>query len=103
SFETDTDTEVIAHLVAEAVGEGLDPASAVARALPQLSGAFALALLFEGHDDLIIVARRGSPLAVGYGRSETYVGSDAIALAPFTDAVTYLEDGDWAVLTRSGA
>ena len=69
-------------------------------ALPRLRGAFALAFLFAGEDDLLIGARKGSPLAVGYGDGEMYLGSDAIALAPFTDTITYLEDGDWAVVTR---
>ena len=71
-------------------------------ALPQLRGAFALAFLFKGHDDLMIGARKGSPLAIGYGDGEMYLGSDAIALAPFTDTISYLEDGDWVVLTREG-
>ena len=83
--------------------KGLSPQMAVAAALKRLEGAFALAILFEGEDDLMIGARRGSPLAIGYGHDEMSFGSDAIALAPFTDRVTYLEDGDWAVLTRSGA
>ena len=82
---------------------GTSPADAVAAALPRLRGAFALAFLFEGEDDLLIGARKGSPLAVGYGDGEMYLGSDAIALAPFTDAITYLEDGDWVVLTAHGA
>ena len=68
--------------------------------LPQLRGAFALAFLFKGHDDLMIGARKGSPLAIGYGDGEMYLGSDAIALAPFTDTISYLEDGDWVVLSR---
>ncbi|MCA9317955.1 MAG: glutamine--fructose-6-phosphate aminotransferase, partial [Planctomycetes bacterium] len=76
--------------------------SAAAFALAQLRGAFALAMIFRGHDDLMIVARQGSPLAIGYGDGEMFVGSDAIALAPFTDQVAYLEDGDWAVITREG-
>ena len=74
--------------------KGRSPAEAVAAALPRLRGAFALAFLFEGEDDLLIGARKGSPLAVGYGDGEMYLGSDAIALAPFTDTITYLEDGD---------
>ncbi|HVY56470.1 MAG TPA: glutamine--fructose-6-phosphate transaminase (isomerizing) [Xanthobacteraceae bacterium] len=102
-FTTETDTEVVAHLVSEQMRNGAKPAEAVAATLPQLRGAFALAFLFEGEDDLLIGARRGSPLAVGYGQGEMYLGSDAIALAPFTDAISYLEDGDWVILTRRGA
>ena len=102
TFTSDTDTEVVAHLVTEELKAGKKPAAAVASALKQLRGAFALAFLFAGEDDLMIAARKGSPLAIGYGDGEMYVGSDAIALAPFTDTVSYLEDGDWAVLTREG-
>jgi glucosamine--fructose-6-phosphate aminotransferase (isomerizing) len=102
-FHSQTDTEVVAHLVDEYLKAGKTPAEAVHAALPRLRGAFALAFLFAGEDDLLIGARRGSPLAVGYGDGEMYLGSDAIALAPFTDAVSYLEDGDWVVLTRRGA
>ena len=101
-FTSDTDTEVVAHLVTEELKAGKTPQQAVSAALKQLRGAFALAFLFAGEDDLMIAARKGSPLAVGYGDGEMYVGSDAIALAPFTDTVSYLEDGDWAVLTREG-
>jgi glucosamine--fructose-6-phosphate aminotransferase (isomerizing) len=82
---------------------GKSPADAVSAALKQLRGAFALAFLFTGKEDLLIGARKGSPLAIGYGKGEMYLGSDAIALAPFTDTISYLEDGDWAVLTRKGA
>jgi len=102
TFDSDTDTEVVVHLVSEELGRGASPEAAVAAALAQLRGAFALAFLFAGEDDLMIGARRGSPLAVGYGQGEMYLGSDAIALAPFTDKVSYLEDGDCAVVTRSG-
>jgi glucosamine--fructose-6-phosphate aminotransferase (isomerizing) len=102
AFKTETDTEVVAHLVSEEMGRGRPPAEAVKAALPRLRGAFALAFLFAGEEDLLIGARKGSPLAVGYGDGEMYVGSDAIALAPFTDTISYLEDGDWAVLHRSG-
>jgi glutamine---fructose-6-phosphate transaminase (isomerizing) len=102
-FSTETDTEVVAHLVTEEMKRGASPADAVKAALPRLRGAFALAFLFSGEDDLLIGARRGSPLAVGFGDGAMYVGSDAIALAPFTDTVSYLEDGDWVVVTRSGA
>ncbi len=101
-FSSDTDTEVVAHLVTEAMKNGKSPKDAVAAALKQLRGAFALAFLFSGEDDLMIGARKGSPLAVGYGKGEMYLGSDAIALTPFTDTVSYLEDGDWAVVTRKG-
>ncbi|MBH0238840.1 glutamine--fructose-6-phosphate transaminase (isomerizing) [Methylobrevis albus] len=101
-FESDTDTEVVAHLVGVELEAGRDPVSAVGAVLPKLTGAFSLAFLFEGRDDLIIGARRGSPLAVGHGRGEMFLGSDAIALAPFTARVTYLDDGDWVVVTREG-
>jgi len=99
---SETDTEVVAHLVSRSMADGMAPADAVAAVLPRLSGAFALAFVFEGHPDLLIAARRGSPLAVGHGDGEMYLGSDAIALSPFTDKITYLEEGDWAVLTRAG-
>jgi len=102
-FASDTDTEVVAHLVTEAMDRGLSPHEAVAASLPRLTGAFALAFLFEGEDDLIIGARRGSPLAIGFGQGEMFLGSDAIALGPFTDEITYLDDGDHVVLTRAGA
>src|SRR5262245_57619334 len=100
-FGSETDTEVVAHLVTQEMKEGRSPIEAVEAALPRLRGAFALAFLFEGESDLMIGARKGSPLAVGYGDGEMYLGSDAIALAPFTDTISYLEDGDWAVLTRN--
>ena len=102
-FSSETDTEVVAHLVTREMKSGKTPVEAVAAALKQLRGAFALAFLFTGEDDLMIGARKGSPLAVGYGDGEMYLGSDAIALAPFTDTVSYLDDGDWVVLTRKGA
>jgi len=102
-FSSDTDTEVVAHLVTEEMKKGKKPDEAVAATLKQLRGAFALAFLFAGEDDLMIGARKGSPLAIGYGDGEMYLGSDAIALAPFTDSISYLEDGDWAVLTHKGA
>jgi glutamine---fructose-6-phosphate transaminase (isomerizing) len=101
-FETETDTEVIAHLVSAEIERGQSPQEAVAAALPKLRGAFALAFLFDGQDDLLIGARKGSPLAVGFGNQEMYLGSDAIALAPFTDTISYLEDGDWVVVRRDG-
>lgn len=100
-FETETDTEVVVHLLSHALKQGFGPEAAMAEILGRLEGAFALAVLFAGHDDLMIGARRGSPLAIGYGDGEVFLGSDAIALAPFTDRVVYLEEGDWAVLTRS--
>ena len=99
-FASDTDTEVVAHLVNSYLLKGASPQQAVKATLPQLRGAFALAFLFRGNGDLLIGARRGSPLAVGHGDGEMYLGSDAIALAPFTDTISYLEDGDWVVLTR---
>ncbi len=102
-FLSDTDTEVIAHLVTEEMKRGASPVDAVKRALPRLRGAFALAFLFAGEDNLLIGARKGSPLAVGFGDGAMFVGSDAIALAPFTDMVSYLDDGDWVVVTRTGA
>jgi glutamine---fructose-6-phosphate transaminase (isomerizing) len=102
-FATETDTEVVAHLVAAEMRNGRAPADAVAAALPRLRGAFALVFMFEGEEDLLIGARKGPPLAVGYGDGEMYLGSDAIALAPFTDAVSYLDDGDWVVVHRDGA
>jgi glutamine---fructose-6-phosphate transaminase (isomerizing) len=102
-FATETDTEVIVHLVTEQINKGCGAVAAVAAALPRLKGAFALAFLFAGEEDLLVGARRGSPLAVGYGDGEMYLGSDAIALAPFTEAVAYLEDGDVVVLTRASA
>jgi glucosamine--fructose-6-phosphate aminotransferase (isomerizing) len=101
-FGSETDTEVIAHLVTQEMKNGHSPAEAVAAALPRLRGAFALAFLFAGEEDLLIGARKGSPLAIGYGEGEMFLGSDAIALAPFTDAISYLEDGDSAVLRRNG-
>ena len=106
-FATETDTEVIAHLVTEALDGGLTPAEAVAVSLPRLRGAFALAFLFDGESNLLIGARQGAPLAVGYGQGDNagtmYLGSDALALAPFTDTLTYLEEGDWVVLTHDKA
>jgi len=102
-FATETDTEVIAHLVTEEMKHGASPVAAVKAALPRLRGAFALAFLFAGEENLLIGARRGSPLAIGFGDGAMYLGSDAIALAPFTDMVSYLEDGDWVIVRRDGA
>ena len=101
-FESETDTEVVAHLVTREMNNGRSPQEAVAASLPRLRGAFALAFLFEDEPDLLVGARKGSPLAVGYGKGEMYLGSDAIALAPFTDTISYLEEGDWAVVRRDG-
>jgi len=102
-FATETDSEIVAHLVTRELEKGRKPAEAVAAALPRLKGAFALAFLFEGEDNLLVGARRGPPLAVGYGNGEMFLGSDAIALAPFAEAISYLEDGDWVVVRREGA
>ena len=102
-FATETDTEVVAHLVSQAIKRGLTPVEAVKTTLPRLRGAFALAFLFAGETDLLIGARKGSPLAIGFGDDEMFIGSDAIALAPFTDTVSYLEEGDWVVIHRAGA
>ncbi len=100
---SETDTEVIALLAERHLGRGLGPMEAVEATLSQLEGAFALAFLFEGEDNLMIAARKGSPLAIGQGEGEMYLGSDAIALAPLTDRITYLEEGDRARITRAGA
>src|SRR3981189_1949476 len=99
-FASETDTETVAHLVNSYLLKGASPQDAVKASLPQLRGAFALAFLFRGHGDLLIGARKGSPLAIGHGDGEMYHGSDRIALAPFTDAISYLEDGAWVMLTR---
>jgi len=102
-FKSETDTEVALHLVDRALQKTKDPVKAVSEALSHLRGAFALGFLFADFPDLLIGARLGAPLAVGYGDGEMYLGSDALALAPFTDTVTYLEEGDWVVLNRKGA
>jgi len=102
-FQTETDTEAVVVLLTQYLGEGLEPEQAVAKALKRLNGAFALAFLFADHPDLLICARRGSPLAIGYGDGEMFIGSDALALAPLTRRISYLEEGDWAVLTRASA
>src|SRR5690606_22387622 len=99
-FQSDTDTETVAQLVARNIRSGDAPVEAVRKVLGRLRGAFALAFLFTGENEMLVAARRGSPLAIGYGEGEMFLGSDAIALAPFTDKISYLEDGDWAVLTR---
>ncbi|WP_338466596.1 glutamine--fructose-6-phosphate transaminase (isomerizing) [Novosphingobium sp. ZN18A2] len=103
TFESQTDTEVVAHLVSEQVEQGASPEDAVKTVLPQLRGAFALAIAFRQHPDMLVGARLGSPLVVGYGENETYLGSDALALAPLTQRIAYLEEGDWVVITRDGA
>ncbi|PNQ74320.1 glutamine--fructose-6-phosphate transaminase (isomerizing) [Erythrobacter sp. SAORIC-644] len=103
TLESDTDSEVVAHLVSRLVENGHSPQEAVADVLPRLRGAFALAIAFRDHPDILIGARRGSPLVVGYGVNETYIGSDALALAPLTQDISYLEEGDWVVVTRDGA
>ncbi|WP_313135893.1 glutamine--fructose-6-phosphate transaminase (isomerizing) [Paracoccus jeotgali] len=100
--ESDTDTETVAMLTARHLAQGMTPTEAARATLARLKGAFALAFLFDDQPDLMIAARRGSPLAIGHGQGEMFLGSDAIALAPFTDRVTYLEDGDHAILTRAG-
>lgn len=103
SFESETDTEVVAHLVSEQIESGKSPEDAVKSVLSQLRGAFALAIAFKSNPDLLIGARLGSPLVVGYGEGETYLGSDALALAPLTQKIAYLEEGDWVVVTADGA
>ena len=102
-FETETDSEIAALVVEEERAAGKAPAEAVQAALKRMRGAFALVYLFEGEENLLIGARVGAPLAIGYGEGEMYLGSDALALAPFTNRVAYLEEGDWAVVTREGA
>ena len=101
--QTETDTETVALLTGHHMAQGMAPLAAVQATLKKLHGAFALAFLFKGEGDLMIGARKGSPLALGHGDGEMFLGSDAIALAPFTDRITYLEDGDHVVLTRNSA
>ena len=102
-FESETDTETVSQLLRHHLDKGAKPIEAARETLKRLHGAFALCILFDGDQDLMICARKGSPLAIGHGEGEMFVGSDAIALAPMTDRITYLEEGDWAVITRSGA
>ena len=102
-FTTETDTEIVLHLVDSYLAKGMEPVEAVKASLSQLRGAFALGFIFAGDHDLMIGARNGPPLAIGYGEGEMYLGSDAIALGPFTDTIAYLEDGDWVVLTRNSS
>ena len=101
--QSQTDTETVALLVQQAMDGGATAVEAARQTIRRLHGAFALCFLFDGEDDLLIAARKGSPLAIGHGTGEMFVGSDAIALAPMTDRITYLEEGDWAVITRAGA
>ena len=103
TLESDTDTEVVAHLLSREVENGASPQDAVKTVLPRLRGAFALAIAFRAHPDMLIGARLGSPLVVGYGEDETFLGSDALALAPLTQQISYLEEGDWVVIRREGA
>jgi len=102
-FESQTDTEVVAHLIDHNLSAGLAPLDAFKAALDRLRGAYALAVLIEGEDELILGARRGSPLVVGWGEGEMYLGSDALAVGPFTQSISYLEEGDYVAVTRSGA
>ncbi|MBT8454995.1 MAG: glutamine--fructose-6-phosphate transaminase (isomerizing) [Rhodobacteraceae bacterium] len=101
--QTETDTETIALLAQSFIDQGLSPRDAAEQTIARLEGAFALAFLFDGQDDLMIGARKGSPLAIGHGTGEMFLGSDAIALSDLTNQITYLEEGDWAVITRAGA
>ncbi len=101
-FKSETDTEVVAHLVAREVEGGASPQDAVANTLPRLQGAFAIAFLFRDHPDLVIGARMGAPLTVGFGDGENYLGSDALAVAPWTQRIAYLDEGDWAIVRRDG-
>ncbi len=100
-YETDTDTETVALIAQDFLDQGLAPRDAAEQTIARLEGAYALCFLFEGEEDLMIAARKGSPLAIGHGEGEMFVGSDAIALAPMTDKITYLDEGDWAVITRT--
>lgn len=102
-LESETDSEVVAHLVSREVENGASPEEAVATVLPRLRGAFALAIAFRSHPELLIGARLGSPLVVGYGEGEMYLGSDALALAPLTQRIAYLEEGDWVAISREAA
>ena len=97
-FESETDSEVAAHLVTELLSQGLAPDEAAKQAVARLTGAYSIAMIFKDHEGLLVGARRGAPLAVGYAETEAYIGSDAFALAPFTNRVTYLEEGDVVVI-----
>lgn len=103
TFESETDTEVVVHLISRRIEQGRSPEDAVAEVLPRLRGAFALAIAFRDHPDMLIGARLGSPLVVGYGEGEMYLGSDALALAPLTQQIAYLEEGDWVTITKDSA
>ena len=102
TFDSDTDTEVVAQLLTSYLEHQMSPEEAMSKAMARLRGAFALVVLFSGRHDILMGARRGSSLAVGYGDGEMYIGTDALALAPFTSRVSYLEDDDWVVLTADG-
>jgi glutamine---fructose-6-phosphate transaminase (isomerizing) len=101
-FKSQTDTEVVAHLISREIEAGKEPREALAAVLPQLHGAFALGVMVRTHPDLLLGARLGAPLTVGYGEGENYLGSDALALAPLTQRIAYLEEGDWVAITREG-
>lgn len=103
TFESETDTEVVVHLISRRIEQGRSPEDAVAEVLPRLRGAFALAIAFRDHPNMLIGARLGSPLVVGYGEGEMYLGSDALALAPLTQQIAYLEEGDWVTITKDSA
>jgi glutamine---fructose-6-phosphate transaminase (isomerizing) len=103
TFESETDTEVVAHMIALGLAAGLTPEAAMREVMRRVTGAFAFVVMIAGHEDLLLCARRASPLAIGHGDGEMYIGSDALALAPLTRRITYLDDGDWAVVRRDGA
>jgi len=103
TYKSETDTEIVAHLISVRIENGLTPQEAVAEVLPKLRGAFSLAITFRRFPDILIGARLGSPLVVGYGDGEMYLGSDALALAHLTQQISYLEEGDWAVISQEGA
>jgi len=103
NFASETDTEVVVHMISQYLNDGLTPVEAARTTLQRLEGAFALAVIFSGEHDLMVGARRGSPLVVGYGEDEMFLGSDAIALAPWTNQICYLDEGDWVVVRRDGA
>jgi len=102
-FASETDSEIAAHLITRYLNEGMTPQQAVSTAIKRMDGAYALAILFKGEHDLIVGARKGSPLAVGWGEGEMFLGSDALALSPFARRISYLEEGDWVELSRAGA
>src|SRR5688572_17625214 len=102
-FTTETDTETVAHLLTDLLNKGNSPEQAMGMTMSRLHGAFSLGILFADHPELMAGARRGSPLAVGYGEGEMYLGSDAMALAPYTSQICYLEEDDWVMMSRQGA